>query len=84
MFVNCANMRCIDGCRKSEYSIFMAGLKVNHQNAKLFNNVGHALESERLFGEALPYFQHAARSVYCLISDYVNIVFYICPNVGLR
>jgi len=39
----------------------MSGLKVNQQNAKLFNNVGHALESEKRFSEALPYFQYAAR-----------------------
>jgi protein O-mannosyl-transferase len=39
----------------------MAGLKVNGNNAKLFNNVGHALENERRYTEALPYFQHAAR-----------------------
>ncbi|KAL1416629.1 hypothetical protein MTO96_006255 [Rhipicephalus appendiculatus] len=31
---------------ESEYSIFMAGLKVNSQNAKLYNNVGHALEGQ--------------------------------------
>jgi len=38
----------------------MAGLKVNQNNAKLFNNVGHALEGEKNFTEALRYFQQAA------------------------
>uniref|UniRef100_A0A182SV98 Protein O-mannosyl-transferase TMTC3 n=1 Tax=Anopheles maculatus TaxID=74869 RepID=A0A182SV98_9DIPT len=47
---------------ESEYSIFMSGLKVNQRNAKLFNNVGHALESEGRFEEALQFF-HKAVSV---------------------
>jgi Tfp pilus assembly protein PilF len=46
---------------ETEYSIFMAGLKVNHRNAKLFNNVGHALEGQGRFNEALAYFQTAVR-----------------------
>lgn len=44
---------------KDEYSIFMSGLKVNQRNAKLFNNVGHALESQGRYQEALKYFQKA-------------------------
>lgn len=47
---------------ESEYTIFMSGLRVNQQNAKLFNNVGHALESQGKFMEALKYF-HTAVSV---------------------
>ena len=39
----------------------MAGLKVNQKNAKLFNNVGHALESQGRFKEALVYFKKAVR-----------------------
>lgn len=39
----------------------MAGLRVNQQNAKLFNNVGHALESQGRFEEALQYFHKAVR-----------------------
>lgn len=31
---------------ENEYTIFMSGLRVNQRNAKLFNNVGHALESQ--------------------------------------
>lgn len=46
---------------QSEYSIFMSGLKVNKKNAKLMNNVGHALESENNFHEALKYFQAAVK-----------------------
>uniref|UniRef100_A0A182P8E9 Uncharacterized protein n=1 Tax=Anopheles epiroticus TaxID=199890 RepID=A0A182P8E9_9DIPT len=51
-----------NGDWESEYSIFMSGLKVNQRNAKLFNNVGHALESEGRFEEALQFF-HKAVSV---------------------
>ena len=47
---------------ESEYSIFMSGLKVNKRNAKLFNNVGHALESDGKYHEALNFF-HKAVSV---------------------
>ena len=50
---------------ESEYSIFMAGLKVNQRNAKLFNNVGHALEGQGNYNEALYYFQKAVKYV-CL------------------
>lgn len=45
---------------ESEYSIFMAGLKVNSQNAKLYNNVGHALEGQGDYARALEYFLKAA------------------------
>ena len=45
-----------------EYSLFSSGLKVNSGNAKLFNNVGHALESKGNHDEALKYF-HAAVTV---------------------
>jgi len=41
----------------------MAGLRVNQNNAKLFNNVGHALEGEKKYAEALRYFQQAAMYV---------------------
>ncbi|GFR21026.1 protein O-mannosyl-transferase Tmtc3 [Trichonephila clavata] len=44
----------------SEKEIFAAGLKVNKRNAKLYNNVGHALESRGQFKEALEYFLQAA------------------------
>jgi len=45
----------------------MAGLRVNRNNAKLFNNVGHALEGEKNFVEALRYFQQAATCVNCFL-----------------
>ncbi|XP_022250818.1 transmembrane and TPR repeat-containing protein CG4050-like [Limulus polyphemus] len=58
---------------KSEYTIFMAGLKVNQQNAKLYNNVGHALESEGNFKEALEYFLKAARAQEDDIGAHINV-----------
>ena len=45
-----------------EYSLFRSGLRVNAGNAKLFNNVGHALEAKGRYEEALKYF-HAAVTV---------------------
>lgn len=52
---------------ESEQSIFSAGLKVNQRNAKLFNNVGHALESQAKYAEALEYFLEAVKyaSAFC-------------------
>ncbi|KAL3883448.1 hypothetical protein ACJMK2_029709 [Sinanodonta woodiana] len=44
---------------KSEYTIFRSALKMNQKNAKLWNNVGHALEKVSKFDEALEYFQKA-------------------------
>ena len=44
-----------------EQSIFLSGLTVNTKNAKLFNNVGHALESNKKYIEALVLFKEAAR-----------------------
>ncbi|XP_038636329.1 protein O-mannosyl-transferase TMTC3 [Scyliorhinus canicula] len=46
---------------ESEYTLFMSGLKVNKNNAKLWNNVGHALENEHNYGKALKYFIQATR-----------------------
>lgn len=45
----------------SEYAIFTSGLKVNKLNAKLYNNVGHALEADNRFQDALAYFHKAVR-----------------------
>lgn len=47
--------------RMSEYSLFRSALKVNQDNAKLWNNVGHALEKVEKYQEALDYFEKAAR-----------------------
>ncbi|XP_060080466.1 protein O-mannosyl-transferase TMTC3-like isoform X2 [Ylistrum balloti] len=46
--------------KKSEYTLFKSALKVNQRNAKCFNNVGHALEKEERYIEALEYFVKAA------------------------
>uniref|UniRef100_A0A8C4QZV6 dolichyl-phosphate-mannose--protein mannosyltransferase n=1 Tax=Eptatretus burgeri TaxID=7764 RepID=A0A8C4QZV6_EPTBU len=46
---------------RTEYSLFTSALKVNKHNAKLWNNVGHALENQKAFGEALRYFVQATR-----------------------
>lgn len=58
---------------ESEYSIFMSGLRVNQRNAKLFNNVGHALESEGKFEEALRYFQTAVRVQEDDVGAHINV-----------
>ena len=47
--------------RTSEYTIFRAALTVNQKNAKLWNNVGHALEKTESWDKALEYFKKAAR-----------------------
>ncbi|KAL7043207.1 hypothetical protein ACKWTF_001427 [Chironomus riparius] len=58
---------------ETEYSIFMSGLRVNKRNAKLFNNVGHALESEGKFDEALKYFQAAVKVQKDDIGGWINV-----------
>lgn len=56
-----------------EYSIFMSGLKVNDRNAKLFNNVGHALESQGRFKEALNFFNMAVQVQGDDIGAHINV-----------
>ncbi|XP_032077082.1 protein O-mannosyl-transferase TMTC3 [Thamnophis elegans] len=46
---------------ESEYTLFMSALKVNKNNAKLWNNVGHALENEKNFERALNFFIQATQ-----------------------
>ncbi|XP_064490379.1 protein O-mannosyl-transferase Tmtc3-like isoform X2 [Ornithodoros turicata] len=58
---------------ESEYTIFMAGLKVNRQNAKLYNNVGHALEGQGKFAEALRYFLKASSVQADDIGAHINV-----------
>ncbi|CAN8023406.1 unnamed protein product, partial [Ixodes persulcatus] len=58
---------------ESEYSIFMAGLRVNRQNAKLYNNVGHALEGQGKFAQALEYFLKAASVQPDDIGAHINV-----------
>ncbi|XP_036373886.1 protein O-mannosyl-transferase TMTC3 isoform X2 [Megalops cyprinoides] len=46
---------------ESEYTLFTSALKVNKNNAKLWNNVGHALENQNNYERALRYFLQATR-----------------------
>ena len=56
-----------------EFSLFSSGLKVNSGNAKLFNNVGHALEAGGQYKEALRYFQAAVTVQPDDIGAHINI-----------
>ncbi|KAH8271524.1 hypothetical protein KR018_003180 [Drosophila ironensis] len=58
---------------RTEYSLFMSGVHVNQRNAKLYNNVGHALENEGKFEEALLYFQQAVRIQTDDIGAHINV-----------
>lgn len=58
---------------ETEYSIFMSGLKVNQRNAKLFNNVGHALESDAKYSEALNYFLTAVHVQADDVGAHINV-----------
>ncbi|XP_037088175.1 LOW QUALITY PROTEIN: protein O-mannosyl-transferase Tmtc3-like [Pollicipes pollicipes] len=58
---------------QDEYSIFAAGLRVNRNNAKLYNNVGHALESRAQYRSALAFFQQAARVQNDDIGAHINV-----------
>ena len=56
-----------------EQSIFLSGLTVNKNNAKLYNNVGHALESKKNYVEALVLFKEAAKFQPDDIGAHINI-----------
>lgn len=58
---------------ETDYSIFMAGLRVNQHNAKLFNNVGHALEYQGRFHEALDFFNKAVSVQEDDIGAHINV-----------
>ncbi|XP_062603708.1 protein O-mannosyl-transferase TMTC3-like isoform X2 [Saccostrea cucullata] len=58
---------------ESEYSIFRSALKVNTKNAKLFNNVGHALEKYEKYSEALEYFEKAVSVQHDDIGAHINV-----------
>ncbi|XP_068146188.1 protein O-mannosyl-transferase Tmtc3 [Drosophila tropicalis] len=58
---------------RTEYSLFMSGIHVNQRNAKLYNNVGHALENEGSYEEALLYFQQAVRIQTDDIGAHINV-----------
>lgn len=58
---------------KTEHSIFMSGLRVNQRNAKLFNNVGHALESDGQYSDALNYFLAAVQVQADDVGAHINV-----------
>jgi tetratricopeptide (TPR) repeat protein len=58
---------------KDELTLFTSGLKVTRQNAKLFNNVGHALESRKDFVGAMKYFEKAVTIQPDDIGTYINL-----------
>ncbi|XP_060530397.1 protein O-mannosyl-transferase Tmtc3-like [Cylas formicarius] len=58
---------------ENEYTIFMSGLRVNQRNAKLFNNVGHALESRGEFEDALAFFKTAVSVQNDDVGAYINV-----------
>ena len=59
---------------RDELALFGSGLKVAPSgNAKLYNNVGHALESRKEFGRALDYFREATSVQPDDIGGYINI-----------
>lgn len=69
MTVVLAFLLCLFSCKtlyrngdwKNEHTLFQSGLKITHSNAKLINNLGHALESEGHYQAALRYFLEAIR-----------------------
>ncbi|XP_045479364.1 protein O-mannosyl-transferase Tmtc3-like [Harmonia axyridis] len=58
---------------EDEYSVFMSGLRVNQRNAKLFNNVGHALESQGKYQEALIFFKTAVTVQEDDVGAHINV-----------
>lgn len=58
---------------KTEYTIFMSGLRVNQRNAKLFNNVGHALEGDANYADALKYFLAAVQVQPDDVGAHINV-----------
>nr|NVI79136.1 putative transmembrane and TPR repeat-containing protein CG4050-like protein [Cucujiformia] len=58
---------------EDEYSIFMSGLRVNQRNAKLFNNVGHALESQARYQDALIFFKTAVSVQEDDVGAHINV-----------
>ncbi|CAB1313466.1 unnamed protein product [Coregonus sp. 'balchen'] len=58
---------------ESEYTLFTSALKVNKNNAKLWNNVGHALENQNNYEKALRYFLQATRVQADDIGAHMNV-----------
>ena len=45
---------------KNDFTLFNSGLKVNPNNAKLYNNIGHYYERNSRYMDAIEYFKQAA------------------------
>ena len=58
---------------KNEYNIFSSGIRVNPNNAKLFNNLGHVYEIEKQYYKALDLFIAAIRVQPNDIGAYCNV-----------
>ena len=58
---------------QTELSIFTSGLKITKSNAKLLNNVGHALESQTEYPRALQYFLKAIQVQPDDIGGHINV-----------
>ncbi|CAG0896108.1 unnamed protein product [Cyprideis torosa] len=58
---------------KDELSIFTSGIRVNQNNAKLYNNVGHSYETMGRYEEALRFFQQAVKVQDDDIGAYINV-----------
>ena len=58
---------------KDESAIFLSGLRVNVNNAKLWNNVGHALEGKGRYDEALKYFSVASKVQPDDVGAHINV-----------
>lgn len=58
---------------KTEMRLFTSGLKVNSGNAKLLNNIGHVLEGEDRFREALQYFLKATQVQPDDLGAFINV-----------
>ena len=58
---------------QTEESIFLSGLKVSSANAKLWNNVGHALESKKDYVKALEFFIQATNAQPDDVGAHINV-----------
>ena len=58
---------------KDELSLFNSGLRITKDNAKLYNNVGHALETKGDYPNALRFFNQATKIEPTDIGGYINV-----------
>ncbi|XP_054166364.1 protein O-mannosyl-transferase Tmtc3-like [Oppia nitens] len=56
-----------------ELSLFSSAIKVNKNNAKLYNNIGHHYERQKQYEEALKYFEKAADQQIDDLGSQINI-----------